>query len=66
MIPQSRNLRLLNLERIAPAGCDHCKFWGVAAFCINDELPRPEYCPECDRHVPIKLVRVYRIIPEAV
>ena len=50
--------RLDRLEALVPKGCDVCRSWGP---CVYEDYPsgartRPEDCPACGRHVPVRVV----------
>ena len=58
------HVRLLKLEESVPAGCDHCRHWyGVTLGNEDGTTMRPDVCPECGRHVPIRLVHVTIGVP---
>jgi hypothetical protein len=57
--PKGLDARLVRLEEIVPAGCDHCRTWyGVTLGNEDGSTMRPERCPGCGRHVPITLVHI--------
>ena len=60
----NRHMRLIRLEQLAePRACHVCRFWGPCVCLWPGEAPRPETCPNCGRYEPIRLERVYVIVP---
>jgi hypothetical protein len=63
-MPKTVATRLVTLERRIPIGCPTCRHW--CDLVLGDEdgsRSRPEACPECGRHVPIRTVVVIQGVP---
>jgi hypothetical protein len=48
--------RLARLDARCGRGCSTCRRWAGAVLMDDDgTLSRPEWCPDCGRHVPATL-----------
>lgn len=58
----TRVARLATKAQTAGPGCATCGTWAPQVFLREGEEPRPERCQHCGRVVPIRLIRVYKVI----
>ena len=56
--------RVAALEANAPPGCPTCRHWHGAVYADDGgNRGRPDRCPGCGPHVPVRLVRVVVGVP---
>jgi len=48
--------RIIRMEGFLPRGCRVCRDWSDSVITAVGLAARPEACPTCGRHVPIRQV----------